>query len=204
MNTIKYDIAISFAGEDREYVRDLVDKISSKDLTVFYDEFEEDNLWGKDLYEYLSDVYSKQAQFCIMVLSKNYIKKNWTRHERKAAQARAFEDCKEYILPLRLDDAVIPGMLSTTGFIDATKKTTEEISKLVQLKIKKRHVEQLANDPEIELLYKKDQSLLIAIRSLNPKLALESCFAMANIDIVNKCKRKLSITNIELKIKGLD
>lgn len=44
--------------------------------------------------------------------------KLWTNHERKSAQARAFTESREYILPAMFDEEVeIPGLLKTTGYI---------------------------------------------------------------------------------------
>lgn len=40
----EYDVALSFAGENREYVREIAKKLKAKKLKVFYDEFEETNL----------------------------------------------------------------------------------------------------------------------------------------------------------------
>src|SRR6266566_5558925 len=78
------------------------------------DKYEKATLWGKNLYTYLSDVYQNKARYCVMFLSRNYAAKLWTNHEREAAQARAFRENEEYILPIRLDDTDIPGILSTT------------------------------------------------------------------------------------------
>lgn len=44
----KFDIALSFAGEDREYVDQVATILHSKGISVFYDLFEEVNLWGKE------------------------------------------------------------------------------------------------------------------------------------------------------------
>ena len=55
----EYDVALSFAGENREYVREIAKKLKAKKLKVFYDEFEETNLWGKDLYQYLKYIYKE-------------------------------------------------------------------------------------------------------------------------------------------------
>ena len=42
--------------------------------------------------------------------SKHFSEKLWATHERRAAQARAFESHREYILPVRIDDTEIPGI----------------------------------------------------------------------------------------------
>ena len=62
----EYDVALSFAGEDRIYVKEIAKKLKAKGLKVFYDEFEEANLWGKDLYQYLHYIYKENAIFCII------------------------------------------------------------------------------------------------------------------------------------------
>ncbi|MEG2492469.1 MAG: hypothetical protein RSA67_08020, partial [Alistipes sp.] len=54
---VDFDIALSFAGEDRSYVDQVANTLKLKGVSVFYDKFEEANLWGKNLYEYLSDIY---------------------------------------------------------------------------------------------------------------------------------------------------
>lgn len=131
-----YDIALSFAGEDRTYVREIAKKLRAKKLKVFYDEFEEAKLFGKDLYQYLHYIYKECALFCVVFVSKNYIKKAWTRVELRAAQNRAFENNNEYILPLMLEDGVrLPGLPNTIGYIGAHDHTTAQIAKIICEKV---------------------------------------------------------------------
>ncbi len=125
-----YDVCLSFAGEDRKYVEQLYLALIAEGVKVFYD-FEEDiaaEMWGKDLYTYLDDVYQNRAKYCVMFLSKNYARKVWTNHERESAQAGAFLRHQEYILPLRLDNTLIPGIRPTTGF----RKWSEGVPKLTR------------------------------------------------------------------------
>ena len=53
----EFDIALSFAGENRDYVDQIANLLRDSGVKVFYDLFEEANLWGKNLYDYLSDIY---------------------------------------------------------------------------------------------------------------------------------------------------
>jgi len=94
---------------------------------VFYDEFQEDDLWGKNLYDYLTEIYRDKAKFCVVFASKHYAAKVWTNHERMAAQARAIKNLGEYILPLRLDDTEIPGLLDTVAFIDLRRRSMDNV-----------------------------------------------------------------------------
>ncbi len=99
-----YDVVFSFAGEDRKYVKQVATYLRSKGIKVFYDEYEQAHLWGKDLAEHLEIVYRRSGQYCVMFISKNYVKKMWTRPERRAALSRALREHEEYILPARFDE----------------------------------------------------------------------------------------------------
>ncbi len=131
---MEYDIAVSFAGEDRPVVEKYVGALSAKGIKVFYDKYEKSGLWGEDLYTRLIDVYKNKARYCVIFISHRYAEKLWTNHERKAAQARAFKDNKTYILPVKLDDIELPGIHETVGYIDLRQTPLDE---LVQLTIQK-------------------------------------------------------------------
>ncbi len=132
----KYDIAFSFAGEDREYVDEVAKRLLAQRVKVFYDRFEETNLWGKDLYTYFSDVYQNQAFFTVMFISEAYKEKLWTNHERKSAQARAFSENKEYILPAFFNTTVeVPGVLKTTGYVDLSGLKPEQFADKIVAKL---------------------------------------------------------------------
>lgn len=133
----KYHVALSFAGEDRNYVEKVAKHLQANGVGVFYDKFEDIKLWGKDLYTYLSDVYQNQAFFTVMFISEAYKGKLWTNHERKSAQARAFAENKEYILSAFFDtDVEVPGVLRTTGYVDLSEMTPEEFADKIVDKLK--------------------------------------------------------------------
>src|SRR5437879_2953357 len=105
----QYEVALSFAGENRSYVEKVASVLRKKGIRVFYDGYEQVELWGKDLYAHLDDVYRNVAYYCVIFISRGYARKLWTTHERRSAQARAFRENREYILPARFDESAIPG-----------------------------------------------------------------------------------------------
>ncbi len=131
----KYDVAVSFAGEDRAVVEELVTALAADEISVFYDSWEQAQLWGKDLYQYLDMVYRQAARYCIVFVSENYIRKAWTKHELRSAQARAFQQNSEYILPIKLDDTELPGLPGTICYIDFRQTSIKEIVNLLSEKI---------------------------------------------------------------------
>lgn len=130
-----YDISLSFAGDDRNIAERLAEILRFNGIRVFYDRHEQAKLLGKDLYQYLQRVYRDEACYCVIIISEKYAKKLWTKHELKQAQARAFKESHEYILPLRLDDTEIPGINPTTGYIDLREQTIDDVAGIIIRKI---------------------------------------------------------------------
>jgi hypothetical protein len=133
----EYDVALSFAGEDRLLAKQVAIQLERAGITVFYDEFEKAELWGKNLFTYLTDVYCNKARYCIIFMSRHYVAKAWTRLEREAAQSRAFRDNQEYILPIRIDRTEIPGILTTVGYLDWEKEGVEGIVNCLSNKLER-------------------------------------------------------------------
>lgn len=131
----QYDVCFSFSGNEREYVQNVAHCLKKIGVRIFYDEFAEAGLWGKDLYEHFANIYSKSSRYCVIFISKSYSERMWTNHERRNAQERAFRENSEYILPARFDNTEIPGLRNTIGYIDLRKKTPEEFANLIIEKI---------------------------------------------------------------------
>jgi hypothetical protein len=134
-----FDVCLSFAGEDRSYVRDVAGHLRAKGIRVFFDEYQEVDLWGKDLYDHLDDVYKNAARYCVIFASKHYAKKLWTNHERQSAQERALKENREYILPARFDKTPIPGLRETVGYINLQKRTASAFAELIKAKVGGHH-----------------------------------------------------------------
>jgi len=131
----KYEVVLSFAGEERYYVEKVAEYLKKNDIRVFYDKYEEVDLWGKDLAEHLDTVYRGSARYCVMFISKNYADKAYPTHERRSALAKAIEEKKEYILPVRFDNTEIPGLRPTIRYVDLSTKTPEQLGEMILQKL---------------------------------------------------------------------
>lgn len=131
----EFDVALSFAGEDRSSAQKLAEILQRNSVTVFYDEFYRAQLWGKDLYQHLQEIYKEKSRYCVVFVSEAYLLKSWTKHELKQAQARAFEESREYVLPIRLDNSVLPGLNSTVGYVDLRESSVEEVALMLLEKL---------------------------------------------------------------------
>lgn len=119
--TQQFDVAISFAGRERELAKDLATRVKTAGFQVFYDGFFPEELWGKNLGEFFHEIYSKRARYCVIFVSNEYLSSEWTVHERRSAQERMLrEKGNEYILPIKVDGVDLPGVPSTIGYLPIT------------------------------------------------------------------------------------
>ncbi len=118
MTAPRYNVALSFAGEDRAYAREVADVLQAEGVSVFFDEFETVRLWGKDLAVEFALIYGKQARFVVPFVSASYASRAWPRHEFRNALAAAIQSEGERILPVKLDDTELPGLRPTIGYLD--------------------------------------------------------------------------------------
>ncbi|GAA0977975.1 hypothetical protein GCM10009555_040100 [Acrocarpospora macrocephala] len=130
-----FDVALSYAGEDRAYVQQIADRLQERNVRIFYDEYAQADLWGSDLYVLLDEVYRKRARFVMAFVSRHYVSKPWTQHERQSAQARALTEAGAYFLPVRLDDSELPGLRPTMAYVDARHTSIERLIDLIEQKL---------------------------------------------------------------------
>ena len=131
----KYDVGLSFAGEQRPYVEAVKAELESYGVRVFYDDDKQVELWGKDLLSELHEIYRSQCQYCVLFISKDYANKVWPKLERISAQERALKDQQEYILPTRFDDTEIPGLPDTVSYIDLKQMQPATLADRIRKKV---------------------------------------------------------------------
>jgi hypothetical protein len=131
-----FDVVFSFAGENREYVKKVAQYLHRNRVSVFYDENEQVHLWGKDLTEQFELLYRRSGKYCVMFISREYVAKSWTRHERRAALSRALTEREEYILPARFDETEVPGIPPTVGYISLVGKSPGKFGNIILEKLR--------------------------------------------------------------------
>ncbi len=126
--TFDYDVALSFAGEQRPYVEQVAKTVAAAGVSVFYDDFEEVRMWGRDLPSFLEQLFREKARFCVLFLSADYARKAFPRWEGQAAIARLVKQKGEYILPIRFDSTDLPGLPPMTKYLDGQKLTPPQVA----------------------------------------------------------------------------
>ncbi|MDO0975169.1 TIR domain-containing protein [Mycolicibacterium frederiksbergense] len=83
-----YDVALSFAGEDREFADFLRNHLEEHDLSVFYDKSEERKIMANDVEAVLGPKYSDDSRFVVAILGEKYGMKKWTLFESEKYRHR--------------------------------------------------------------------------------------------------------------------
>lgn len=96
------DVFICHASEDKNSVaRPLVNELSGAGISVWYDEAE--IAWGDSVSKRINEGLAISS-FVIVVLTRNFIRKNWTQAELSAALHMEIQSQKTKILPLICGD----------------------------------------------------------------------------------------------------
>ena len=132
---LTYQVALSFAGEERSYVEEVARSLQERSISLFYDGFETVSLWGRNLAEAFHAAFEQQAAYVVMFISEAYVEKPWTNHERRSALSRAIREKGEYVLPVRFDDTPVPGLPGDVKFLRANDYAPAELATLIAEKI---------------------------------------------------------------------
>jgi hypothetical protein len=134
----EYDVAVSFAAEDRALAEDLMDRLRAKGFRVWTDEYAPPAAQPDNIVAHLAELYRTKAWYCLMLISHAYPLQRWTDAERTDAQAHALRDASEYLVPIRVDDADVPGVTEATGSHDLRQEPLEKIVDWLEAKLKEK------------------------------------------------------------------
>jgi hypothetical protein len=131
----RWDVALSFADAQRDYVEQVAGALTAQRVRCFYDADEQIELWGKYLAEELPTIYGEQAAAVVVFVSAEYAARDWTRLERRAALNRAVQERREYMLPARFDDTPLPGLLSDMVAVELRSRTPQQFAVMIAAKL---------------------------------------------------------------------
>lgn len=129
----EWDVAISFAGENRELAKHIAEELEILDVHVFFDEFYENNYLGKAWSGKFKQIFGDESDLVVCLLDCNHRKKIWPTFERECFTSRLSD---EEVIPVFLDDTVFAGIPTDISAIhfkwdksdsDWKKKATNEI-----------------------------------------------------------------------------
>src|SRR5215470_20059972 len=126
-NTKRFQVALSFAGEHRNFVADVAEHLSRNlgQNRVFYDLYYEAELARPNLDTYLTNIYREDTDLIAIFLCANYAQKEWCGLEWRAIRdvLKQRRDSEQYLSHLSgVDSGVDPPQFSHLGYHLINKK----------------------------------------------------------------------------------
>lgn len=113
----EFDVALSFAGENRELASFIDEQIRILDISVFYDRNYEDNYLGGPWSKLFKEVFTQKSRLVVALLDKFHFEKVWPTFERDCFDVRV---SRAEVVPVMLDDTVFAGIPKDTVGIHFT------------------------------------------------------------------------------------
>ena len=136
----RFLVAFSFAGEQRDLVRTIVEAVEQRlgAPNVFFDEWYEHYLAGDDADLTLQEIYGRRCVLAVVCVSARYEGKPWTRAEHAAIRARQMRardlddaSARLGMLPIRVGEGEVEGILFNTIAPDARSRTAAQVADLI-------------------------------------------------------------------------
>jgi hypothetical protein len=120
--TFAYDVFLSHSSRDKPVVRELAERLRNDGLKVWFDEWE---IKPGDLIPARIEEGLQQSRVLVLAMSKNAFGSDWVTLERGTYMFRDPVNRSRRFVPLRLDDAQIPGVLKGIMYLDWRSKLDE-------------------------------------------------------------------------------
>jgi hypothetical protein len=133
-------VAFSFAGEQRDFVRQVAEEVERAigPPNVFFDEWFEHYIAGDDADLKLQRIYDDGCVLAVVCVSGQYGGKPWTLAEHQAIRARQLKARASAhprdtlgILPIRVGDGDVAGVLFNTIVPDVRTKSPADVAVLI-------------------------------------------------------------------------
>lgn len=134
----KYDVGISYATEDEEYVGRVIKLLKERyQLKVFFAPAEQGNMIGEDLLIYLNKVYNDECHYVVVFISEKYLSKEYTRQEASIIKLRQATEKQRFIIPVVFGSARLDWMSKDIVYLSADKTVESEVAYYINEKIRK-------------------------------------------------------------------
>ncbi len=132
-----YDVAVSFAGEQRGYVESTVSAARALGLRVFYDRDMAYRWWGRNFVLEQRRVYSGSALRFVPFISAEYLGRPYSRDEFSYAMLRSVTVGDDYVLPVLFGEVCVPAELlhPHIGYLRAEDHSPRQLALLIRAKV---------------------------------------------------------------------
>jgi hypothetical protein len=112
------DVFLSYSSKDGEFVQALAERLQSQGVRVWMDRW---NIRPGDPIMAKIDEGLEHSRAIVLCMSGNAFGSDWSLLESQAVRFRDPLNRDRRLIPVRLDDAAIPGSLESLSYIDGTR-----------------------------------------------------------------------------------
>ncbi len=133
MSVKRFRIALSFAGEKRDFVAEVAARLARQlgEETILYDKFHTAEFSRSDLAFYLPDLYHQQTDLVVAVFCADYENKEWCGLEWNAIFDMLKKRRVEEVMLTRFGHVEGKGLYSGAGYSDLDHETPESAANLI-------------------------------------------------------------------------
>ena len=137
ITTHAFDVGLSFPGEVRPLVEDVVGHLERLigPNAYFYDNNYVSQLARPSLDVLLQDIYRHRSKLIVVFLSADYQRKNWCGIEFRAIRDLIAERDHNRIMFIRTDDGAVEGVFNTDGYVDARRFSAAQIAEFIRERV---------------------------------------------------------------------
>ncbi|HEX7174195.1 MAG TPA: AAA family ATPase, partial [Pyrinomonadaceae bacterium] len=133
MESKRFRIAFSFAGEKRDFVKQVAAILAERfgEAAILYDKYHEAEFARYDLGIYLPKLYGEQSDLIVPVLCPDYDAKRWTGWEWLHIYGLLTKSDGQRVMPTRFEYAEVDGLSHAAAFIELDDKTPDDLARLI-------------------------------------------------------------------------
>lgn len=137
ITTHTFDVALSFPGEVRPFVENIVEELEKNigPNSYFYDNNYVSQLARPSLDTLLQDIYRNRSKLVVVFLCGDYQRKEWCGIEFRAIKEIIMERENKKVMFVKMDDGIVDGIFKTDGYIDGRKYQPKDVARFIQERI---------------------------------------------------------------------
>lgn len=103
-----YDVALSYASEQKHLVQRVAKLLKLEGLRVFYAPYHEWEFQGDDMITRFYQIYRYESRYVAAFVTDDYLRKDYTMHEAHSAMFREREEGRCPLIPILFGGASLP------------------------------------------------------------------------------------------------
>ncbi|HYY95563.1 MAG TPA: TIR domain-containing protein, partial [Pyrinomonadaceae bacterium] len=133
MESKRFRIALSYAGEKRDFVAEVAIILARRfgEAAILYDKFHQGEFSRSDLAFYLPDLYEKEAELVVAVFCPDYENKEWCGLEWNAIFGLLKKRKASEVMLTRFNRVEGKGLRGLVGYTDLDELTPEQAASVI-------------------------------------------------------------------------